>query len=419
MTRATWVAALAALGLAVAACGSDDSSSPATLPAPVPTTATTTTVPEPATTSAPGEPAATTVPAESTTTVPLPPLTEVVVGIQEIASLDQPIAVTHRPGYDGLYVAERPGRLRVLGDGTDEVVLDITDDTTTDSERGLLGLAFSPEGDHFYLSYTDDDGDTQVDEYGIVEDGTVDTNSRRTILQVDQPYGNHNGGHVAIGPDGYLYLGLGDGGAADDPDRSALDPSTLLGKLVRIDPTQPSGDLAYTVPADNPFVGVEGVRPEIWSLGLRNPWRFSFDRATGDLWIGDVGQNVWEEIDHAPAADGAGRGVSFGWSAFEGNHRFNDDQPEAGHQAPLLEYEHGADGCSVTGGVVYRGTELPGLVGAYLYGDYCSGKVWAVRPEAPEPVLLANVPNLVSFGEDAAGEVYLVSLNGSLSRLVG
>jgi glucose/arabinose dehydrogenase len=192
----------------------------------------------------------------------------------------------------------------------------------------------------------------------------------------------------------------------------------LLGKLLRIDPMTPSGDLGYTVPADNPLVGVDDARPEIWSSGLRNPWRFSFDAASGDLWIGDVGQGEWEEIDLAVAAAGAGRGISFGWSAYEGTHRFNDDQPADGHMAPLLEYPHGP-GCSVTGGYVYRGTRLPGLVGAYVYGDYCSGQIWAVRVvdgAVTEEAEIGNVDSLVSFGEDITGELYALSLDGAVLR---
>lgn len=419
--RGRWPAAVIALVLA--GCGSDSApATDATVITAVPTVATTATATTPAAPADGG--VATTVPPASSppTTAPAGPLEDVAVGFTEVVTLDQPMVFTTRPGFDELwYVAERPGRVRVIGDGIDEVVLDIGDDTTTEAERGLLGLAFSPNGEYLYLSYTDDDGDTQLDEYGIVEDGTVDTNSRRTILQFDQPYPNHNGGHVTFGTDGYLYLGLGDGGAADDPERTSLDPQTLLGKLIRIDPSTPADGFAYSVPADNPFVGVEGARPEIWSLGLRNPWRFSFDPATGDLWIGDVGQNQWEEIDLAPASEGAGRGVSFGWSAYEGTHRFNEDQPADGHAGPLLEYQHGDDGCSVTGGAVYRGTAIPDLVGAYVYGDYCSGNVWAVRPPTDgspaAPVVLGRVPALVHVGTDAAGELYLVSLNGPIVRL--
>ncbi len=301
-------------------------------------------------------------------------------------------------------------------------MLDITSETTTDSERGLLALAFAPDGAKAYVSYTDDDGNSRIDEYSVGGDGTFDPDSARHVLLVDQPYPNHNGGDIAFGPDGYLYFGLGDGGSGGDPQRNGLSGSTLLAKLLRIDPSKPSGDLGYTVPADNPFVGQQGVRPEIWAMGLRNPWRWSFDSATGDLWIGDVGQGQWEEVDVARATGGkdAGKGLSFGWSALEGTHRYNDDQPTDGQTAPVLEYEHGDDGCSIVGGFVYRGAAIPALRGAYVYGDYCSGKVWAIAVDGTtvtQHVQLGEVADLVSFGEDAKGELYAISLDGPVTRL--
>ena len=254
----------------------------------------------------------------------------------------------------------------------------------------------------------------------MVDDGTVDTESRRHVLDQDQPYDNHNGGNIVFGPDGYLYLGLGDGGAGGDPERRGQDTSTILGKLLRIDPSTPSSDLGYSIPADNPFIDVDGARPEMWSIGLRNPWRFSFDRETGDLWIGDVGQGQIEEVDLAPAADGSGRGVDFGWSAYEGSQRYNDDQPDGDFQLPLTEYDHGGGACSVTGGYVYRGTAIPALVGAYLYGDYCQGDVWALQrldDGTLHQVTLGTVASLSSFGQDAAGELYAMSLSGTVYRL--
>ena len=202
------------------------------------------------------------------------------------------------------------------------------------------------------------------------------------MLTIDQPYGNHNGGNVTIGPDGMLYIGMGDGGSGGDPERRALNVTSMLGKILRIDPT-PSAGAPYTVPPDNPFVGVDGARPEIWSVGVRNPWRMSFDPATGDLWFGDVGQGAIEEIDVAWAADGAGRGINFGWSAFEGSSRFNEDQPPDGATPPIYEYEHGEAGCSVSGGAVYRGAAIPALVGWFVYGDYCSGNLYALARRGP------------------------------------
>jgi glucose/arabinose dehydrogenase len=417
--RPRGAAAVAFLLVGLAACGSDDpgaetgATSPVVAISPSPTTGAPTTAPPASDATEPGS-----TPAPPTTT-PVA-LNDVQVSLDDVGSFDQPIALVARPGHpDLLYVAERPGRVRAVGDGVDDVVLDITGNTTTDAERGLLGLAFSPSGDFLYVSYTDDDGTSTIDEYGVVDDGTVDTNSKRRILTQDQPYANHNGGHIIFGPDGYLYFGLGDGGAADDPDRNGLDLDTWLGKLLRIDPSQPDGDQPYSIPTDNPYVTVAGARPEIWSSGLRNPWRFSFDRATGDLWIGDVGQNQWEEVDLAPATDGAGKAADFGWSAWEATHRFNEDQDAPDHVPPIAEYEHGSEGCSITGGFVYRGTAVPALTGVYVFGDYCSGKIWGLRFAADgsiERAELASLPTLVSFGEDLDGELYAVSLDGSVVR---
>ncbi len=241
-----------------------------------------------------------------------------------------------RTGDDSLYVTEQSGRVRAIRDGrlAARPVLDLTADTTAAGEQGLLGLAFAPDGAHLYVDYTDRSGDTHIDEFAM--NGLVaDPASRRNLLVVDQPQPNHNGGQLAFGPDGYLYIGLGDGGAADDegpghaPGGNGQSLETLLGKILRIDPT-PTASAPYTVPADNPFVGTSGAKPEIWAYGLRNPWRFSFDADTGDLWIGDVGQNEWEEVDHAPATNGrdAGRGDNFGWNRLEGTHRTAARHPQ-------------------------------------------------------------------------------------------
>ena len=345
------------------------------------------------------------------------------VAITGIAEFEEPIAMAVRPGGDPLeppYVLERGGVVRRLAEG-DEVALDVSELTSPGGEQGVLGMAFAPDASRLYLNYTDADGDTHVDEFTVDTAGAIDADSRREVLTVDQPYGNHNGGNLAFGPDGMLYIGLGDGGAANDPERRALDLTSLLGKILRIDPRPTADDLPYSVPPDNPYVGIDDARPEIWSIGLRNPWRYSFDRVTGDLWIGDVGQGEWEEIDVALAGRGAGRGVNYGWSAFEGTHRFNDDQPDDGHTPPVWEFAHGDDGCSVTGGYVYRGSAIPELIGAYVFGDYCSGKIWAAAPgpagEISEVFELGKVGDLASFGEDADGELYLISLKGSVSRI--
>ena len=264
------------------------------------------------------------------------------------------------------------------------VVLDVDDLTDSGGEQGLLGLAFHPDGTKAYINFTDNNGDTNVAELAVGADGVFDRDSLRTVLLVEQPYDNHNGGDLAFGPDGMLYIGLGDGGAGGDPERRALNMAELLGKMLRIDPATPSGDLGYTIPADNPFVGTEGARGEIWSVGLRNPWRYSFDPDTGDLWIADVGQGSIEEINVAPATDGvnAGRGSNFGWSAFEGSQPFNDDVTAEDHAAPIFEYDHSGGRCSISGGVRARGDGAGPLAGWYVYADYCTGEVMAISRRA-------------------------------------
>jgi glucose/arabinose dehydrogenase len=339
--------------------------------------------------------------------------------LEPVVELDSPTAMADRAGDDSaLYIAERAGRVvRVAGGAVDgQPVLDISDRTTVDGERGLLGIEFSEDGSLLYVSYTNRNGDSRVDEYEM-DGNRAATGTRRTLLGVAQPYSNHNGGNVVIGPDGLLYFGLGDGGAADDPHGHGQDLSTLLGSLLRIDPTA-GGDAPYGVPDDNPFVDAGNARPEIWAYGLRNPWRFSFDRQTDDLWIADVGQGDIEEIDWMPF-DEVG-GTNFGWNVFEGSQRFTDGEaPDA--VPPVFEYTHDDGRCSVTGGYVYRGSEIAGLNGAYLYGDLCDGVVRALVLEdgevTQERAFDLEVSNLVAFGEDARGEVYALSLGGPVYRL--
>jgi glucose/arabinose dehydrogenase len=346
-------------------------------------------------------------------------LGEPLVEVEDVTSL------AFRAGDDALYIAGRDGTVWAWRAGADpSPVLDLTDLTESGGERGLLGLAFAPDGAALYVNYTaQDDGATHVDGFAVAADGTIDAASRREVLVIEQPYANHNGGQIEFGPDGMLYIGMGDGGSANDPERRAMDLGELLGKILRIDP---AGD-PYAVPADNPFVGVDGARPEIWSLGLRNPWRFSFDSATGDLWIGDVGQGGWEEIDHAPATDGlgAGRSLNFGWSALEGTHPANDDQPAEGATPPLYEYSHD-DGCSVTGGEVYRGQAIPGLAGWYVFADYCEGTVWGLQVVAgPDGNLTAGERIDIGQSADVAaieagpdGELYVLSLSDGVIPIV-
>lgn len=399
------VAAALAIALAAAvpaACGGDDTDAPPRPSAPPPTRAATTT-----TGAAPS----------TTTTVPAPDLDAVRVRLTEVASgLDRPVALAFRAGDPRRYVAEQSGRVRVVGpDGTvaPEPLLEVP--VSDGNEQGLLGLTFSPDGGELYVHYTDPDGDSHVDEYTMAGDAP-DPASRRELLFVPQPFPNHNGGQVTFGPDGMLYVTLGDGGAAGDPQQNAQDLSTLLGKILRIHP-EPVAGAPYTVPGDNPFVGREGVRTEIWMYGLRNPWRFSFDRATGDVWIGDVGQNAWEEIDHAPAGEA---GINWGWDPLEATHEFEGERPP-GARDPIFELSHADGYCSVIGGHVYRGDAISGLYGAYVFADHCDDRLIALVQDGgalvDQRVLDAGIEGVTSFAEGPDGELYVLSRRGSVSRL--
>ena len=345
-----------------------------------------------------------------------------------IANVESPVDLAWRQGDNALYVVGQHGEIvRVDGEAT-SVVLDIDDLTDSGGEQGLLGLAFGPEGTTAYINFTDNNGDTNVAELAVAGDGTFDAATLRTVLVVDQPYDNHNGGDLAFGPDGMLYIGLGDGGSGGDPERRATNMAELLGKMLRIDPTTPSGDLQYTIPDDNPFVGTEGARGEIWSVGLRNPWRYSFDPETGDLWIADVGQNTIEEINLAAATGGvgAGRGLNFGWSAFEGTQPYNSDVTVEGHVPPVFEYDHSGGRCSVSGGVRARGDGAGALAGWYVFADYCSGEVLALAVDGAgsDMTVGAEAATLVSTGESVSavaagpdGAVYVLTSGNTVYRL--
>ncbi|MBN2840554.1 MAG: PQQ-dependent sugar dehydrogenase [Coriobacteriia bacterium] len=339
----------------------------------------------------------------------------------------QPLFVTGAGDGSGrLFVVEKTGLVwTVRGGMREEVFLDLTDRVSTESEQGLLGIAFSPtfaEDSTVFVSYTQQDGASALSRF-IVDGETVDRASEKMLLHVAQPFANHNGGMIAFGPDGYLYLGLGDGGSGGDPYGSGQNGRTLLGKMLRIDVIGGAGDPAgYVVPDDNPFVGQSDTKPEIWAIGLRNPWRFSFDRATGDLWIGDVGQNAWEEID-LQAADSPG-GENYGWNRFEASHPYPPDStaPDpTGFTMPIVEYDRDA-GTSVTGGYVYRGTAEPGLYGTYLYADFTVGRIWGLQRAEDGSVqtreLLDTDMMISSFGEDDDGELYVVDFNGAVYRIV-
>jgi glucose/arabinose dehydrogenase len=364
--------------------------------------------------------------AEVDLTVPIV-LTDLGLGLQ------QPIAAVAVPGSTSMLVAERGGAVHELvlegstGDLADGPLLELADQVgSTAGERGLLGVAVTAEGDALVVSYTAaDDGSNQLDRFDLVgRPGSlsVDPDSRRSLLEVAQPFSNHNGGHVAVGPDGMLYLGIGDGGSAGDPQGNAQDPTTLLGKVLRLDPS--SEDV---VPPDNPFVDrPDGARPEIWLTGVRNPWRFSFDRSTGDLWIADVGQNSWEEINLLPADEDGGRGANLGWDLFEGTEPFDDPSPAPGgwSDGPFVDPVHTYElngGCAVTGGIVYRGESIPALAGAYLFGDYCGDGVrgLVLRDDGAEVGELESdrVAQIVSFAETDAGEVLVISLSDGVYAL--
>ena len=343
-----------------------------------------------------------------------------------VASLPDPMALVARPGTGGtsgdLYVATREGQVWLIGaDGDEppEMVLDISDQTNPECEEGLLGIAFSPDGSRLYVSSTDLGGDSLIVEYPM-SGQWVQGDQGRTVLDADQPACNHNGGHIAFGPDGYLWIGFGDGGGRDDMFNQGQNLDTLLAAMVRIDP-EADGDSDYSIPADNPFAD-GGGRAEIWHYGARNPWRFSFDRTTGDLWIADVGQNEWEEVHVLRAADGWKPGANLGWPLFEGHVRFSGVETPEDLDFPIHVYDHDT-GCSITGGHVYRGSAIPSLVGTYVFGDFCQGRLWGLTVDAQgeatrrELGLSVDPVTLVSFGEDAAGELYVLSFDDTVYRL--
>jgi hypothetical protein len=348
--------------------------------------------------------------------------------LQLVASgLGSPLYLTAPAGDPRLFIVEQAGRIRIVETGQllARPFLDIRDRVASGGEEGLLGLAFHPNyasNGYFYVNYTNLNGArdtlyTLIERYTVSADpDSADSASHREILRIVQPYSNHNGGLVMFGPDEMLYIGMGDGGFGGDPQNRAQNPDSLLGKLLRIDVDH--GD-PYAIPPSNPFA-TSGGAPEIWALGLRNPWRFAFDRAAGLLYIADVGQNLWEEVSVAPAGQG---GLNYGWRIMEGTHCFNPTSCSAiGLVQPAVEYGH-ADGCSITGGFVYRGTRAPSLVGQYFYSDYCSGWLrsfsYANGAVTGQTSWSLNVSlgNVLSFGEDSAGELYVLSGGGSVYRI--
>jgi glucose/arabinose dehydrogenase len=339
----------------------------------------------------------------------------------------QPLAIANAGDGSGrLFVADKGGRIYVISGSTvlPTPFLDISAKVSTGGEQGLLGLAFHPRypaDPRVFVDYTNTAGDTVVSSFTVsaANPNAVDPGSEVVVLGVDQPYENHNGGTIQFGRDGYLYIALGDGGSGGDPLNNAQNLGTLLGNILRIDIDHAAGGNAYAIPASNPFVGSSGARGEIWLYGLRNPFRFSFDRATGDLWIGDVGQNAWEEIDVARAGVS---GLDFGWRVLEGNHCYSPSTgcSTAGMTAPVIEYAH-TYGCAVIGGNVYRGSAYPVLRGGYVFADECTGITWAISAAANGPQALVKVADgpggIAGFGEDEAGELYAAALGGQVYRV--
>lgn len=328
------------------------------------------------------------------------------------------LGVVQAPGEARLLVVERRGTVRpIRPDGRPgRPWLDIRDGVGAEGmEQGLLGLAFAPDfrvSGRLYVNYTNRAGDTRVVEFRARPGATrVSTRTARVVLSQRQPYDNHNGGALAFGPDRMLYVSLGDGGGAGDPQGNAANPGSLLGKILRIDPSRRAGGRGYAIPAGNPYAGTPGARAEVWLIGLRNPWRMTFDRRTGDLWIGDVGASAREEINVARRGQS---GLDFGWNRREGTQEFRGGPRTARETDPVAQYAHDDGGCSVTGGYVYRGTRVPGLAGRYIYADWCTGRAWtidAARPGAPTEVTgaLGPIRGVTSFGEDRPGNLYVVT----------
>ena len=348
------------------------------------------------------------------------------ISLKEVASgFEAPLFVTQAgDGSRTLFVIEQAGRIRIVQGGgpAPDPFLDISDRITAGGEQGLLGLAFHPDyasNGFFFVNYTDEAGDTVVSRFERSSASAADPSSETILLRIDQPYANHNGGALAFGPDGYLYIATGDGGSGGDPEGNGQSLDTLLGKILRIDVDGGSGDRAYAIPNDNPFADRDDARPEIWAYGTRNPWRFSFDR-TG-IWIADVGQDELEEINRMPVDEG---GLNYGWNVMEGDACY---EPPSGCRAddlvlPIATYSHDL-GCSVTGGYVYRGSRFPKMVGAYLFGDYCSGMIWGLRASGrspQEPVRLSSSGHSISsFGLKRGGEILLTDIaSGQLLRVV-
>ncbi|MFO0360115.1 MAG: PQQ-dependent sugar dehydrogenase [Flavobacteriales bacterium] len=354
-------------------------------------------------------------------------VTPVQISIEEFyAGLSGPVGIYHC-GDDRLFVLEKnQGDIEII-DTTGAYIgkfLDITGMISTGSEQGLLGMAFHPNytaNGFFYINYTNTSGTTVIARYQVSGDPNVaDANSATTIMTIAQPFGNHNGGHIAFGPDGYLYIGMGDGGSGGDPGNRAQNLNDLLGKMLRIDVDNGS---PFSIPPTNPFVGVPNTQAAIWSYGLRNPWKFSFDRQTGDIWLADVGQNAWEEVNMTPANSTGGE--NYGWRCYEGNAAYNTAgcAAQSTMLAPVQVYSHSAptNFCSITGGVVYRGSKYPAMNGIYFFTDYCDGDIYGIAGSAGSGWTSTNYgPGggaITAIQEDSAGEVYIIRQGGTIAKI--
>ena len=371
--------------------------------------------------------------AETSTPVPAPDPQPVpdwpdIVLVETLSGLRNPVDFAHaRDGSGRVYVVEQLGLVQAFTDGAqgESPFMDIRDRVSCCGERGLLGIAFPADFSSsrtLYVNYTTTDPGslhTRVSRFRLHPDvHQVDPDSEEILMQFHQPWRNHNGGQIAFGPDGYLWIGTGDGGSAADPQDNGQKGQTLLGKLLRID-VSPSADAPYAIPDDNPFVGNDQFLNEIWAYGLRNPWRFSFDRETGDLYIADVGQNAWEEVNFQPANSPGGE--NYGWRIMEGLHCFNPSSgcPTAGLTMPVAEYDR-ISGLSITGGYVYRGQDHPAMQGIYFFADYVTGNIWGLRQVNgvwESELLLDSSHSVSSFGEDEAGNLYLVDYSGKIYQI--
>jgi glucose/arabinose dehydrogenase len=350
----------------------------------------------------------------------------------EIGTLEGAVDLVERSPEDNwFYVVSQKGTIeRWTRDGKRiDTVLDISAMTKGEGERGLLGFAIRhlPSKTDAFINYTNNDGDTVISWIAVNEDGTLDNSRSITgtkFLTIEQPYANHNGGGLAIGPDNYLYIGTGDGGSSNDPERLAQDTSSLLGKILRINPNNIDGvgNEGYTIPSDNPYINVAGARPEIWSIGLRNPWRFTFD-GFGNLWIADVGQNKWEEVNVAMGSrtQGGGKGINFGWSAYEGSHRFNSDVIASNPLMPVFEYPHENGACSISGGAVATNSTAMGRAGWFYFGDYCTGEVTAILTNGDSTVgsekVLTGMANITAI-RSTSNAMYVLTQSGDIHQLI-